>query len=127
MTSKHLQICIAIKRIYIHSSIYKEFLAELVEATKTLLVGDGFKENVFLGPIQNAMQYERVKGFLDDVKKQNQTVAIGGAADAASGKGYFIQPTIVDNPPDSSRIVVEEPFGRCLYLSSLGWTELTVT
>ena len=121
MNSKHLQICIAIKRIYIHSSIYKEFLAELVEATKALVVGDGFKENVFLGPIQNAMQYERVKGFLDDVKKQNQTVAIGGTPHDSSGKGYFIKPTIVDNPPDSSRIVVEEPFGRCPYLNLLAW------
>ncbi|CAO2648770.1 Nn.00g097190.m01.CDS01 [Neocucurbitaria sp. VM-36] len=106
------QICIAIKRVYVHSSIYEEFLEEIVKAAKALLVGDGFEENIFMGPIQNAMQYERVRGFLEDTKKQNWRVAMGDDVTKSSyGKGYFINPTVIDNPPDDSRIVVEEPFG----------------
>jgi len=107
------QICIAIKRIYIHASIFDEFLAAMVEAVKTFTVGDGFKEGVFLGPIQNKMQFERVKGFFNDVAEQKLNVAVGGDLKTVSdaGKGYFITPTIINNPPDDSRIVVEEPFG----------------
>jgi acyl-CoA reductase-like NAD-dependent aldehyde dehydrogenase len=108
------QICIAIKRIYIHASIFDEFLAAMVEAVKTFTVGDGFKEGVFLGPIQNKMQFERVKGFFNDVAEQKLNVAVGGDLKTVSdaGKGYFITPTIINNPPDDSRIVVEEPFGK---------------
>ncbi|KAF2789706.1 aldehyde dehydrogenase [Melanomma pulvis-pyrius CBS 109.77] len=108
------QICIAIKRVYVHSSIYEEFLAEVVKAAKSLLVGDGFEENIFMGPIQNAMQYERVTGFIEDSKKQKWKVAMGGEIAISSNghrTGYFINPTVIDNPPDDSRIVMEEPFG----------------
>ncbi|KAK4545095.1 hypothetical protein LTR36_003646 [Oleoguttula mirabilis] len=108
------QICIAIKRVYVHSSIYEEFLAEVVKAAQSLLVGDGFEQNVYMGPIQNAMQYERVTGFMKDIEKEKWKVAMGGEVSKSSngrGKGYFINPTVIDNPPDESRIVVEEPFG----------------
>jgi acyl-CoA reductase-like NAD-dependent aldehyde dehydrogenase len=113
------QICVAIKRIYIHTSIYDEFLAAMVEAVKGLVVGDGFKEGVFMGPIQNKMQFERVKGFLEYAKDEKLKIALGGDMQSVSGvgKGYFVTPTIVSNPPDDSRIVVEEPFGK----SNLMW------
>lgn len=107
------QICLALKRIYVHEAIYEEFRDAMVAYTKTLQVGDGFKDGVFLGPVQNSMQYERVSGIFDDVEKQGYKIAVGGKIDTKSG-GYFITPTIVDNPSDDSRIVVEEPFGPIL-------------
>jgi acyl-CoA reductase-like NAD-dependent aldehyde dehydrogenase len=84
----------------------------MVEYTKSLQMGDGFKEGVFLGPVQNSMQYERVCGFFDDVEKQGYKVAVGGKV--PTSEGYFITPTIIDNPREDSRIVVEEPFGMSL-------------
>lgn len=115
------QICLALKRIYVHSSIYNEFLAAMVEHTKSLLVGDGFKEGVFLGPVQNSMQYERVKGFIDEVESKGLKIAVGGSTKEPAGKGYFINPTIIDNPSDDERLVVEEPFGPIVPL--LQWTD----
>lgn len=109
------QICVAIKRVYVHSSIYPEFLQALVDVTKQFLVGDGLGEGIFLGPIQNAMQYERVKGFLKEIEEQRLKVATGSDSlnpALTVGRGYFLNPVIVDNPPDDSRIVVEEPFGN---------------
>lgn len=103
------QICLALKRIYIHESIYNEFRDAMVEFTKTLKVGDGTEDGVFLGPIQNSMQYDRVQGFFDDVEKEGMKVAVGGKV--KDSNGYFITPTIIDNPKESSRLVQEEPFG----------------
>lgn len=54
------------------------------------------------------MQYKRVKTFAD-IKTQNWTVAYGGTIDP-NAPGYFITPIVIDNPPEDSRIVVEEPF-----------------
>ncbi len=81
----------------------------MVAYTKTLKVGEGFEEGVFLGPVQNEMQYDRVRGFFDDIEKQSMQVAVGGKVPTSDG--YFITPTIIDNPKEDSRLVVEEPFG----------------
>ena len=103
------QICLALKRIYIHESIYEKFRDAAVAFTKTLKYGEGHEEGIFLGPIQNKMQFERVSGFFEDIEKSGQKVAVGGQVDGS--KGYFVQPTIIDQPKDDSRLVVEEPFG----------------
>lgn len=104
------QVCLCLKRIFIHESIYEKFRDGLVKHVKTLKVGDGAVEGTTHGPLQNATQFERVKGFFADIEKQNWKVAVGGTVD--NTKGYFINPTIIDNPDDESRIVVEEPFGK---------------
>lgn len=93
-----------------HESIFDEFKAAVIQATEKLKVGEGNEPDVFLGPIQNSMQYEKVKGFFQDVKDNNYNIAYGG--ENPSGDGYFINPTIIDRPAEDSRLVVEEPFGK---------------
>jgi acyl-CoA reductase-like NAD-dependent aldehyde dehydrogenase len=104
------QVCVATKRVYIHESIYTEFVKRMVEFTKNLKVGSSDEDGVLLGPIQNEMQYKRVKGFFEDSKSQGYKFATG-ASTVETSKGYFINPTIIDNPPNDSRIIQEEPFG----------------
>ncbi|KAL5421063.1 hypothetical protein PMIN04_005910 [Paraphaeosphaeria minitans] len=104
------QVGVATKRIYIHESIYKEFLEEMVNVTKSIKVGSPDDGDNLLGPVQNPMQYEKVKEFFADTMAKGYKFAVG-ESDVASGKGFFIQPAIIDNPPNDFRIVVEEPFG----------------
>ncbi|KAF2100305.1 aldehyde dehydrogenase [Rhizodiscina lignyota] len=104
------QVCVATKRIYIHESIYQPFLDAMVRFTKSIKVGGYDEEGVLLGPIQNSMQYEKVKGYFNDTKVNGYKFAVG-QPDVAAGKGFFVQPTIIDNPPEDSKIVQEEPFG----------------
>lgn len=105
------QVCVATKRIYIHEKIYKPMVEAMAKAAANLKVGSPDEEGVMLGPIQNAMQFDRVKGFFADSKSKGYKFAAGGP-DVAASKGYFIQPTIIDNPPNDSRIIAEEPFGK---------------
>lgn len=107
------QICVAIKRIYIHSSIYDEFRDAMVAHISTLKVGSGKAADTFLGPIQNSMQYGKVQSLFDAIESEKWKVAVGGTVDKTA-TGYFINPTVIDNPSDSSRIVTEEPFGPIL-------------
>lgn len=79
---------------------------------ETYKLGDGFETGVTHGPLQNEMQYNRVKTFFDDIERQGWRAVTGGEIQPSSG--YFIRPTIIDRPPDNSRIVVEEPFGERL-------------
>jgi acyl-CoA reductase-like NAD-dependent aldehyde dehydrogenase len=113
------QICLNMKRIYVHESIFDDFAAALVKHVKSYKIGDGSQKGVTHGPLQNEMQYKRVKTFFDDIHAQGWKVAVGG--EPAEGEGYFFNPTIIDRPPENSRIVVEEPFGPIVPL--LSWTD----
>lgn len=103
------QLCVAAKRIYIHSSIYDEFLAAFVAYGKSIKVGSGYDEGVRLGPVQNAMQFGRVRELIDDCIARGFDFALGGGIH--EGPGYFVPVTVVDNPTDDARVVQEEPFG----------------
>ncbi|KAM5357000.1 hypothetical protein ACJZ2D_016718 [Fusarium nematophilum] len=116
------QVCVAIKRVYIHSSIYKEFLQAMVQYAKTMVVGDGNDHDTVLGPVQNRMQYDRLKDLIASIESEKLEVVLGDTKVTASLKrGYFINPIIIGNPPDDSRIVVEEPFGPVFPV--LQWTD----
>lgn len=104
------QVCLAAKRIYVHESIHDAVCAELAKIADgaASLVGDGMQEGVQFGPVQNRMQFEKVRELIEDARAQGKVIA-GGKPH--QGKGYFIQPTIVSSLPDSARLVAEEQFG----------------
>ncbi|MEM6557514.1 MAG: aldehyde dehydrogenase family protein [Pseudomonadota bacterium] len=106
------QICVATKRLYVHEDVYDGLRDRLVAIAQATKVGDGAEQGTNLGPIQNKRQYERVLELLDDAKSNELTLLQG--ADVPSGEGYFIPITIVDNPPEDSRVVQEEAFGPIL-------------
>jgi acyl-CoA reductase-like NAD-dependent aldehyde dehydrogenase len=103
------QVCMAIKRIYVHERVYDAVCDGLAEEARKARVGSGLDPQTQLGPIQNRPQYERVVELLEDVKRSGGRILAGG--DAPAGEGYFISPTIVADVDDRSRIVREEQFG----------------
>ena len=115
------QFCNVSKRLYIHEDIYDEVrdaLVEFIEAN--IKVGDGTLEDTDLGPIQNSMQYGKVKDYFADCHANGYKFALGGKIDEKA-KGWFVPVSLVDNPPENSRIVQEEPFGPILPL--LKWSD----
>lgn len=108
------QFCVAAKRLYVHEDIYDAVRDEMVAYAQTVKVGDGSQQGTDLGPIQNRMQFEKVKDLLADTRRIGANIVAGG--EAVEGPGYFIPVTIVDNPPDDSRVVTEEAFGPVLPL-----------
>lgn len=112
--SNSAQFCVACKRLYIHEDVYDAVAHELVEYAKTVKVGNGLSDGVELGPIQNKMQFDKVSNLLKDCKDRGQRFLLGG--DVADAPGYFIPVSLVDNPPEDSRVVVEEAFGPVLPL-----------
>jgi acyl-CoA reductase-like NAD-dependent aldehyde dehydrogenase len=107
------QWCIAIKRLYVHSSIHKEFVDAFVDFAKEMRVGDGMDPSTDLGPIQNKMQYNKLLDLFADTRERGYNIRLGGTIDESLA-GNFVPVTIVDNPPEDSRIVQEEPFGPIL-------------
>ena len=114
------QFCNSIKRLYIHEDVYDDVRDALVEFAKGIKVGNGANADTELGPIQNLPQYEKVNDYIDDCTENGYNFAIGGEVDK-NAEGWFIPITIVDNPPEDSRIVTEEPFGPIVPL--LKWSD----
>jgi acyl-CoA reductase-like NAD-dependent aldehyde dehydrogenase len=108
------QVCVATKRLYVHDKIYDAVRDKMHEMAKSHKVGDGAEKGTAFGPIQNRPQYLRVKGLLDDARRSGLKILEGGPV--PDNDGYFIPLTLVDNPPENSRVVVEEAFGPILPL-----------
>lgn len=107
------QVCLAIKRAYVHADIYDAMCGELARLAQAAVVDDGLQQGTQIGPIQNKAQFEKVKGFLEAARAEG-TIVVGGQA--MERAGYFICPTIVRDVTDGDRIVDEEQFGPILPL-----------
>jgi acyl-CoA reductase-like NAD-dependent aldehyde dehydrogenase len=107
------QVCVATKRAYVHEDIYDQFRDALAEVVAAMPMGDGSQQGVALGPIQNRSQYDRVQELVRDCEAQGHRLIQGATPE---GEGYFVPATLVDNPPEDSRIVQEEQFGPVLPL-----------
>jgi acyl-CoA reductase-like NAD-dependent aldehyde dehydrogenase len=106
------QTCAALKRLYVHDSIYEDVCQEMAKLAKNVKVGNGLEEGVELGPIQNAKQLQIVMDLAENAKASGGRILAGG--NKVPGEGYFFEPTIVADLTDGSRLVDEEPFGPIL-------------
>ena len=105
------QICVAVKRAYVPSGMYDAVCDELAILAKAAVVDDGFMQGAQVGPVQNRMQFEKVKEFLAEAAEKGTVLAGGAPLDRP---GYFIPPTIVRDLPEDARLVREEQFGPLL-------------
>ncbi len=106
------QTCAALKRLYVHADVYDDVCAALTEFAGNIPVGNGLDENMILGPVQNEMQYNKVRGLVDDAVANGARVLLG--ANPEDGKGYFYPTTLLADVSDGMRIVDEEQFGPAL-------------
>lgn len=102
------QVCIGLKRTYVHESIYDEMCGALAKLADETVVGDGLAEGTQVGPLNNKMQFDKVRGFLENAKQAGTVIAGGEVPDR---KGFFVEPTIIRDVQDGDEIVDIEQFG----------------
>eukprot|EP00041_Stephanoeca_diplocostata_P039781 m.1637797 g.1637797 ORF g.1637797 m.1637797 type:complete len:508 (-) comp26210_c0_seq1:244-1767(-) len=111
------QVCVAIKRLYVHESQYDSVVGALKQAAEGSVVGDGLDKKTQFGPINNKMQLHRIEGLVHDAVQSGAKVVAGGHRFDPTGKNpdsYFFQPTIVADAREGMRLVDEEQFGPVL-------------
>ena len=76
-------------------------------------MGNGFAADTKMGPLANARRPGAIEALVDDARKAGARVMAGGERGAAnnSGDGFFFQPTLLADVPDSAAIMANEPFG----------------
>jgi acyl-CoA reductase-like NAD-dependent aldehyde dehydrogenase len=109
------QVCLAVKRVYVHEGIYDTMCEELARLADEAVVDDGSKQGTRIGPLQNRAQFEKIKAFIEKSRTAGTIVAGGEVLDR---KGFFVRPTIVRDLPEGSALIDEEQFGPILPVMS---------
>lgn len=109
------QVCTSPTRFFVHESIYDEFAATFVERAAATVVGNGIDDGVEMGPTANERRLPVLTELVEDAVAQGAEVRAGGAR--LGNKGYFFQPTVLANVPDSAKIMQQEPFGPIAVLN----------
>ncbi|GAA4357911.1 aldehyde dehydrogenase family protein [Microbacterium rhizosphaerae] len=107
------QTCAALKRLYVHDSIYDEVVDALAGVAEQMPMGNGLDEGNVLGPLQNRQQFDIVSRLVDDARAHGGRVVTGGAPASELGE-LFYPITLVADVADGMAIVDEEQFGPAL-------------
>jgi acyl-CoA reductase-like NAD-dependent aldehyde dehydrogenase len=110
------QICMAMKRLYVHRSLFDRVHEGLTAALDRFVVGDGLAEESTMGPVNNRNQLDIVRGMVSEAERRGARVqALGRARDQQEfDRGFFHLPTLVTGADSSFRVVSEEQFGPVL-------------
>ncbi|MDB4170045.1 NAD-dependent succinate-semialdehyde dehydrogenase [Planktomarina sp.] len=103
------QVCVSPNRFYVHESIVEDFTQRFCEATLKIVVGDGMKPGVTMGPLANLRRLEAVEGLVEDAVRRGARLVTGGAR--LVGQGFAFPPTVLRDVPEESDLMSVEPFG----------------
>jgi acyl-CoA reductase-like NAD-dependent aldehyde dehydrogenase len=107
------QTCAALKRLYVHDSVYDEVVEALAEVARATPMGNGLDEANVLGPLQNKQQFDIVNRLVEDAKANGGRIVTGGSPATELGD-LFYPITLVADVEDGTALVDEEQFGPAL-------------
>jgi acyl-CoA reductase-like NAD-dependent aldehyde dehydrogenase len=107
------QTCAALKRLYVHDSVYDDVVEALTEVAATMPMGKSLDEDSVLGPLQNRQQFDVVQRLVDDAKQRGGRIVSGGSPATELGD-LFYPITLVADVQDGTPLVDEEQFGPAL-------------
>ena len=114
------QACLGCKRVFVHDSVYDGFVSQLVERVGRYEPGDGTvkaeKPKLRMGPIHTKAGRDELLAQVEDGVAQGGELLIGGGT-GPSDKGWFLEPAVIAEPANDSRLMREEVFGPVLPVS----------
>jgi acyl-CoA reductase-like NAD-dependent aldehyde dehydrogenase len=105
------QSCIGVQRIIVHEKVYDAFRDKLVAKTRTLVAGNPHDENVFIGPMIDEKEAQRLSGWIDEAMGRGATLLCGGKRE-----GAMLEATLLENVPLDTKLQMEEAFGPVAFL-----------
>jgi acyl-CoA reductase-like NAD-dependent aldehyde dehydrogenase len=111
------QACLGCKRVFVHASAYDAFVGQLVERVERYEPGDGTvkaeKPRLRMGPIHTQAGRDELLGQIEDGVAAGGELLTGGGT-GGQAKGWFLEPAVVAEPGEGSRLLREEVFGPVL-------------
>ncbi|MDU5106308.1 aldehyde dehydrogenase family protein [Clostridium sp.] len=100
------QVCMALNRILVPEEIHDDFVEALVKKVKSLKVGNPADPEVFIGPIINSSQIEKIENYIEGTIKQGAKVVLEGKTE-----GSVVYPWILTDVKNDMPTACNEVFG----------------
>ncbi len=114
------QTCISAERMYLDKEVKAKFLSKFIEMSKALRVGDPASAGTDLGPMVSARERETSERFIEQAKGEGSTLALGGVRPPSMPKGWYLEPTVIDDVDQDSPLVQKEIFGPVVPVLEVG-------
>ncbi|TOK85029.1 betaine-aldehyde dehydrogenase [Vibrio parahaemolyticus] len=107
------EVCTNGTRVFVHESIYDDFVAQLKTRTEKLVVGDPLDENTQIGALISKEHESKVLSAIEGAKASGATLLTGGykVTDNGLQNGNFVAPTVFIDCDDKMSHVQQEIFG----------------
>jgi succinate-semialdehyde dehydrogenase/glutarate-semialdehyde dehydrogenase len=109
------QVCVSPTRFYVQDGIHDRFVEALAERFGSLRIGNGLDPDTQMGPLANPRRPKAVSELVADALAAGARLQAGGSG--VEGAGYFWQPTMLTEVPQTARLMNEEPFGPVIMTS----------
>src|SRR6476620_3042525 len=103
------QVCVSPTRFYVQDKAYDKFVARFLDKVKGLKVGPGMESDTKMGPLAPKRRVPAIAGFVEGADARGAKMLAGGHR--MGEKGNFFEPTVVEEPPEDSKLMTQEPFG----------------
>lgn len=113
------ECCSAGSRLIVAESVHEELLAKVREKAQRWKTGDPLDENTRVGPLISEEHRARVLSFVETGVREGGEIVMGGGAPENFKKGFFLNPTIVDQVKPGDTLAQEEVFGPVLSVISV--------
>jgi succinate-semialdehyde dehydrogenase / glutarate-semialdehyde dehydrogenase len=119
------QVCMAPSRFYVHEKAYERFVDAFTAEYAPLRVGDGLDPQTQMGPLAHERRVDAMHALVTDAQERGATLVSGGRR--LSDTGCFFPPTILTGVPDNARMMIEEPFGPIVPITTFSNAEEALT
>jgi acyl-CoA reductase-like NAD-dependent aldehyde dehydrogenase len=116
------QVCISVERIYVHESVFTEFLDMLAERTRKIKLGAAFDYSMEVGSLTTSAQLRRVEEHVQDAVEKGATILVGGRRRPDLGPLFF-EPTLLLGVDPRMKVFAEETFGPVVSIYSVASEE----
>jgi acyl-CoA reductase-like NAD-dependent aldehyde dehydrogenase len=110
------QMCLGVKRLFIHDSVYDSFVGQLRAILEKKTVGPGTEKATRIGPLHLGYQRQEIEEQVEDARSRGAKISFGGnrPEGAAFERGNYYLPTLIEDAPWDSKVVRDEVFGPVL-------------
>jgi len=114
------QVCLCSERVYVHESLFDEFVTRLAERAKSLKMGWPQDEDTEIGPLVSKGHRDKVLSYYQLARDEGATIVTGGGVPEFGDErdhGAWIEPTVLTGLPESARCIREEIFGPVCHVA----------
>ncbi|MFD1554630.1 NAD-dependent succinate-semialdehyde dehydrogenase [Paraburkholderia silviterrae] len=115
------QVCMAPSRFFVHEKAYERFVDAFAAEYAPLRVGDGLDPQTQMGPLAHERRVHAMQSLVADARERGASLVCGG--NRLTETGYFFPPTILTGVPEDARLMVEEPFGPVVPITTFSSTD----